>query len=157
MKEAVLRQWQVCLEAARRWLEEPEATHAGTLRRAVALLEQIGPEPRPQGAAALRLLLDLSAFAQDELARTALAVARAMDETVAGDLHKAAAAIAALELSYLESADLDDEMFDEDAEEVDRPAPHPGPTRKQAEWWELEAVWAILSGQPLPPLPGTGS
>lgn len=157
LREAVLRQWQACLEAARRWLEEPEATHAAALRQAVTLLEQMGPEPRPQGADALRLLLDLSAFAQDELARTALAVARAMDETVAGDLNKAATAIAALELSYLESADLDDEMFDEDAEEVDVPAPHPGPTRKQAEWWALEAVWAILNEQPLPPLPGTGS
>lgn len=157
MREDVRRQWQACLDAARRWLEEPEATHAAALRQAVALLEQMAPEPRPGGLAALRLLLDLSAFAQDELARTALAAARAMEQTVAGDLSKAAASIAALELSYLESADLDDEMFDEDAEEVDRPAPHPGPTRKQAEWWALEAVWAILNEQPLPPLPGTGS
>jgi hypothetical protein len=157
MQEAVLRQWQACLDAARRWLEVPDAARAGALRQAVALLEEIGPEPRPQGAGALRLLLDLSAFAQDELARTALAVARAMEQTVAGDLGEAAAAIAALELSYLESADLGDEMFDEDTEEVDRPAPHPGPTRKQAEWWALEAARAILSEQPLPPLPGTGS
>jgi hypothetical protein len=156
MKEAVRQQWQACLDAARRWLEEPGARHAGALRQAVVLLEQMAPEPPPQGPAALRLLLDLSAFAHDELARTALAVARALDQTVAGDLGETAA-IAALELSYLESADLDDEMFDEDADEADRPAPHPGPTRKEAEWWELEAAWAILNGQPLPPLPGTGS
>jgi hypothetical protein len=157
MREAARRQWQACLEAARRWLEAPEATRAAALGQAVALLEQMGPEPPPQGLAALRQLLDLSAFAQDELARTALQVARAMDETVSGDLHKAAAAIATLELSYLESADLDDEMFDEDAEEVGMPAPHPGPTGKQREWWEREAAWAILNEQPLPPLPGTGS
>jgi hypothetical protein len=140
---------QACMDAAQHWLDDPLPTHAAALRMYASSVEHVAP---PHASKGLEALADFKGFAENQLVRVAVQSAQALTQTLDADLTTVSRLIVQLDVSLLQGIDIADEIFDEEKPSKPSVNLQSEPTRKQAEWWQVEAAWAIINDVKLPSL-----